>query len=481
MKTLSTIREEQTPGETGVEASKGALLQQLRVAAKPGTLRFRFQHGISWNIIGAIINNGSNFLTNIAIANLLGRELFGQYGMLQSTLATFVGIAQAAGGITATRYVAEFRATNRERAGRVLGLCTATTAITGIVSTTLILLCSPWLATTTLRSSFLTRPLQIAAGVVFFTVVNAYQMGALAGLESYREWAIANGLQGPAQLAICSFLAWRWGLQGAVLGLLATAVIRWGVLHLTLVREAKKQDIHVHYSGIWEERTILYRFALPAALSSLSAAPAIWFGNALLARQTGGYSQLALFSAALNLKSVVMFLPILVNNVGVSLLNNQRGESHEGRYRTVFWANMLLTGSTALVGAILAAVFGQPLLKLYGKTFSEAQSILSLLMCVAVIEAVAMAFYQVIQSKEKMWLSVGLISLPRDLLFVFLSYWLIPINGAWGLSVAYAVAWCVYLIVAASITLSLGLSLRASHSSPQNPLFVSALEVDPEI
>ena len=460
LKTLSTIREEQTPGETGVEASKGALLQQLRVAAKPGTLRFRFQHGISWNIIGAIINNGSNFLTNIAIANLLGRELFGQYGMLQSTLATFVGIAQAAGGITATRYVAEFRATNRERAGRVLGLCTATTAITGIVSTTLILLCSPWLATTTLRSSFLTRPLQIAAGVVFFTVVNAYQMGALAGLESYREWAIANGLQGPAQLAICSFLAWRWGLQGAVLGLLATAVIRWGVLHLTLVREAKKQDIHVHYSGIWEERTILYRFALPAALSSLSAAPAIWFGNALLARQTGGYSQLALFSAALNLKSVVMFLPMLMNNVGTSLLNNHRGHANRLKYRHIFWTNAILTGIAVLGGAIFIAAFRNPLLRWYGKTFPEGREILLLLLCSAVIETVAMSFYQIIQSEEKMWLSLVAVMLPRDLALAGFAYWLTPTYGAVGLGFSYVLAWILCSTVVFVAVAQIGIGRR---------------------
>src|ERR1700758_2943204 len=87
------------------------LLGQVGLLSEPDTLRGRFQRGISWNITGAILNNGANFLTNIAIANLLGREIFGQYGMLQSTLMTFVGIAQAAGGITATKYVAEFRST----------------------------------------------------------------------------------------------------------------------------------------------------------------------------------------------------------------------------------------------------------------------------------------------------------------------------------------------------------------------------------
>ncbi len=49
---------------------------------------------------------------------------------------------------------------------------------------------------------------------------------------------------------------------------------------------------------------------------------------------------MALFSAALNLKNVVIFLLILLNNVGTSLLNNQRGQRDRLNYRKVFWTNM---------------------------------------------------------------------------------------------------------------------------------------------
>jgi len=455
--------------------------RRLELFSKPGTLRGRFQRGIYWNVVSAILNNGANFVTNIAIANLLGREIFGEYGMIQSTLMTFVGIAQAAGGITATKYVAEFRSSNKERAGRVLGLCSATTFATGAFATVLILLSAPWLASTTLKASSLTRPLEIASAVVFFTVVNAYQMGALAGLESYRGSALANGLQGPIQLGICSLSAWWWGLQGATLGLLVTAALRWLILRLVLKREAHRQGIFLGFTGLWQERSILFRFALPAALGGLSAGPAIWLGNTFLVRQPAGYSQLALFSAALNLKSVVMFLPLLLNNVGMSLLNNQRGENNEQRYRKVFWTNMFLTVGTALLGAGFIGIFGRHLLRLYGKTFPEGQHILFLLLLVAVIEAVGLAFYQVIQSREKMWLSVGLISLPRDILFVLLSYWLVPLNGALGLSIAYAVAWLVYVIVAIAIVVSLGLTLRGVEPLRQAPQLAGVLGGDSEL
>lgn len=471
-----------TPVE-GIELlqTTAKLPQQLRLSSDRGTLRRRFERGIGWNVTGAILNNGANFLTNIAIANLLGREIFGQYGMIQSTLMTFVGIAQAAGGITATKYVAEFRSNNKERAGRILGLCSATTLVTGALATLLILLSAPWLATTTLKASFLTRPLQIASAVVFFTVVNAYQMGALAGLESYREWAVASGLLGPIQLAICSWSAWRWGLQGAVVGLLATAAARWWILHLALKREANRQCIVLSFSGLWRERSILFRFALPAGIGSLSAAPAIWLANTFLAQQPAGYSQLALFSAALNLKNVVMFLPLLLNNVGMSLLNHHRGENDERRYQKVFWTNVLLTGSAAVVGAGIVGILGRPLLRLYGKTFPEGQHVLSLLLLVAVIEAVAMAFFQIIYSEEKMWLSLLGIMFPRDISLVLIAYELVPLYGALGLGLAYMASWLLCATIIFCAVSSIGLAPWATKATLRRFLPAGVFEENSEL
>ena len=60
------------------------------------TLRARFQSGVFWSVTAALASSGFNFVLNIAIARLLGRETFGQFGIVQSTIATVSGIAQLA-------------------------------------------------------------------------------------------------------------------------------------------------------------------------------------------------------------------------------------------------------------------------------------------------------------------------------------------------------------------------------------------------
>lgn len=428
-------------------------------------LRARFQRGISWNVGGAVITHGANFVTNVVIANILGREVFGQYSIVQSTLLAFGGIAQAAGGITATRYVAEFRSRDKEKVGRVLALCFATTVITGTIATLVVLALSPWLANTVLKSPFLARPLRLAAAVVVLTVVNAYQVGAIAGLESYRSFAFASAIQGPLQLAICALSAWLWGLEGAVLGLAATAFARCLIFYLTLKKEAEKQQIIPRVLGFWKERPILMQYVLPAALSGLTAGPALWFGNTVLVRSSHGYSQMAIFSAALNLRSVVMFLPILLNNVGFSLLNNHKGERDHARYRRIFWANLGAIFLAVLCGALCVALAGPYLLRLYGRNFSDGYPVLLILLFSAVVEASSMAFYVIVQSQDKMWISFWGIVLPRDFALATAAFYLASGYGAIGLAFAYVLS----AAVAASATLiavsRIGLDPRSARAS----------------
>ena len=89
------------------------------------SIRGRFVSGITWNVVSAAFIQGSVFLTNVAIANILGREVFGEFGMIQNTMLIVAGIAQMSMGVTATKYIAEFRSNDKARAGRILGLCSS--------------------------------------------------------------------------------------------------------------------------------------------------------------------------------------------------------------------------------------------------------------------------------------------------------------------------------------------------------------------
>ena len=438
------------------------------VVTVPKSLRARLQTGIAWNLVGAAFNQGSTLVVNIIVANLLGRETFGEYAVIQSTLATTASIAAFGTGYTATKYLAEFRSTDKPRAGRIMALCSVTSATTACIAALVLLIGAPWLAANALKAPHLASALMIAAAVAFFNVMNWYQMGALSGLESYRALGVGGIISGSLYLAICTVAAYLGGLTGVLIGVATSAFIQWLLLNWLLRRESARQGIVSQYRDIGQEGTIIWKFALPTALPSFTTMPALWLASVFLVRQADGYTQMALYSAANNFRIIVLFLPNIVNNVGMSLLNYQKGLRDEDRYRKVFRANMALTVGSVVMGALAVVLFGPFLMGVFGKSFSQGFPVLLVLMLATLPEALWYLMSQVISSHEKMW-SLFLVGiLPRDACMVLLAYLLSSRGGAVGLASAYTISWLLALVVAIMLVGRIGLSASGRKDRPQS-------------
>ena len=94
----------------------------------------RLRQGIQWSALGTIINQGSTFIVSVIAARILGRETFGGYAIVLSTIVTLSNIAQLGMGYTTTKFVAELRETDRTRAGRVLGMGTVVSILAACLS-----------------------------------------------------------------------------------------------------------------------------------------------------------------------------------------------------------------------------------------------------------------------------------------------------------------------------------------------------------
>lgn len=422
----------------------------------------RFGRGVFWNLVGTGFAQGSVFLAAIVLARILGKEGFGEFGMIQSTLLTLTSIAQVSTGLTATKYVAEFRDADKARAGRVLGLCSVLTLATGVVAMALLLISAPWMAAHVLAAPHLATSLSISAAFVLFSVMNGYQVGALAGLESYKSISIYGAMLGVVHLAVCALGAVIWGLHGALAGMAVSALLRWAVYGIVLRSETGKHSITLQRREGLKEREILYKFALPAALAGLTTMPAIWLGNAFLVRQPNGFAEMGIYSAAINLRTIVLFVPVLFNSVSVSLINSHKGQKDNNLYKLAFLLNLKVTLVTALSGAILMWSCGEWAIGLFGADFvGKNITVMMLLMSISVVfEAVGIAVYQLIQSHAKMWLSFFAIALPRDVLIVVTAYFLTQRYGSAGLAGAYASGCLLALIIKVGLSYKMNLHNR---------------------
>jgi O-antigen/teichoic acid export membrane protein len=436
----------------------------LKTAAAPSSsIRSRMTWGVAWMTVGMASNQGSTLVVNIILARLLEQQAFGRYAILASTLAIAASLAQVATGYTATKYLAETRDHDKPRAGRILGMCTAVSLVMGALAAFVLFTAAHRLAEF-LADPDLMQSVRIVGGVVFFNAINGFLSGALAGFENYPALGKVGVVSGLSYVLLCTAGGAVKGIDGALVGALMSGAVQ-AILLAKLLRDSlRRWQIVVDLSSFLDERQAFSRFYVPAALTGVVTLPAIWISNALLARQVQGYEQLALFSAANSFRIMVLFLPNVLNAVGMSVLNNQRGAGQEASFRRLFWQNLATSGIIGLVGVLVVVVTGRWLIAAFGPNFSAAYGILLLLMVAALAESLAMAAFQVIQAHGQIWSSLLGIALPSYLTLVALTFLLTPTQGAFGLAWAYVGCWMLALSLNTFFAWRIGVWRNPSHS-----------------
>ena len=189
-------------------------------------IRDRLIKGTTLNLIAVMFNQGSTLIANFIVARILLKEGFGEYAMVQTTLLTMSVLSQFATGYTAAKYIAEFRCSNPQRAGRIMGLCAIVSIVMASVGSLLLVGIAPWLASEVLKAPHLKFALMIGSGFLLFSAINGYQTGALSGLEAFSSLAKAGIISGIMAVIVISLGAWWGGLNGTLAGLSLSAFVR---------------------------------------------------------------------------------------------------------------------------------------------------------------------------------------------------------------------------------------------------------------
>ena len=421
---------------------QGWLVAKHRELFPAGSLRARFTLGIVWSLAGAVVSRGFLLAASVVCARFLGKEGFGALGMIQSTAGMFGIFAGLGLGLTATKYVAEFRRQDPARAGRILALSASAAFVFGCMITVLLILLAPFLATKVLATARLAAPLAVGSGLVFFGAMNGAQTGALAGFEAFKTIARVNILSGVASFPLIVLGVWRGGLNGAVWGSVAALGINWALNNRALHRECASANISYEFATCHRELSILHRFSLPAFLASIVVGPAIWVCNALLVHQPEGYAELGIYTAADKWRLLILFVPTSVFAMVLPVLSNLYGEGDGAGFRKVFRANLQLNTSLGLLAALLIAALAAPIMAIYGGSFRAGRFVLIVLAFSALPEALNSILGQPLIAAHRMWWRFAF-DLLLVAVLVGLAWRLIPKWGALGLAASYGLAYAV--------------------------------------
>ena len=410
------------------------------------TFRERLLSGFSWNVLSAVALQGSVLVSTIIVARLLGLQSFGAYAVLVAMVMMIATVAQSGTGLVATKYVAEFLATDPARVGRLLTMCRVLTLATGTLAAVLVIAAADLIGGSVLGRPELVPQVRLIALATLFQVSVAYQFGALQGFGAFRELSRAGVLAGIGHIAFTAVGAWAGDISGATIGFVLASAFRMGVFAWTLKGVCRSHGVADRALVAREEFRLVWRFGLPAGLAGFVTMPCLWFVTVLVARLPDGLALVAMFSVAHQVRLAVLQLPSLLNAVSFSLLSRLKGQNASADFRSVFWSGVGVSmGFAACVVAVLILA-AEPVLGLYGRGFEGGRRVLVLLLVSALPEILATSFYQLIQSAGRMWHSLFLIAIPRDLLYLALAAVFLPTHGVAAAASAYLAAHLVGLV-----------------------------------
>ncbi|PQP34604.1 polysaccharide biosynthesis protein [Desulfobacteraceae bacterium SEEP-SAG9] len=364
--------------------------------------------------------------------------------MIQSTVGMFGVFAGFGLGLTATKHVAEFRQSDPERAGRIIGLAGLFTMLTGGVMAIGLLVFATWLAEHTINAPHLAGVLSIGALILFINALNGAQTGALSGFEAFKTIAHVSLFVGLISFPVLVCGAYFGGLTGAVWALAINRGFNWLLNHLALRKEARRYSVPFSFRDCGREWPVLWRFSLPAALTGALVGPVNWVCGALLVNQPDGYGEMGIFSAANQWYALLMFLPGMLGRVVLPVLSEKLGQNNTKQsMKTLVLA--IKTNLLIVVPLIVVASITSPyIMSFYGEGFSDGWPTLVVVIMTAGLVAVQAPVGQIIAASGKMWIGLAM-NFGWAIIFI-VSTKLLLVHGSLGLACARAVGYFFHSI-----------------------------------
>lgn len=399
--------------------------------------RLRFARGMFWSVAGAVSSRAVGLLASIIVARILGKKGFGELGVVQSTTNMYMTFAQFGIGMMITKYVAEFRKTNPERAGRAIAMSTILAVVSGCIVGLVMVATSAW-AARLLAAPQLQFAIAISAAALLLITTNEVQNGVLNGLEAFKRRSTILFAAAIAGFPITVIGAFFFGLIGAVCGLIASQALVLVLSQQAVQKESSAAGISIRWREFRKEAGVLIRFSVPMLLVGAVYMPSTWIANMILVNTPGGYAEMGVFSAADRWRTAILFLPTLLGGVTLPMLSSLQSKEDFGKYQSVLLANIKFSVLASLAVAAPVALVAPWIMKSYGPGFREGSWVLITLCATAVAFAAFWIVNQSLLSRGHV-MTIFYINLGWAVTLLT-SEWLLRRNGAKGLAFAYLLA-----------------------------------------
>lgn len=421
-------------------------IKELLNKIKASDIGSRIASGAFWSFTGTAAAKFLVLVSSIICAHILTKQEYGEFGMVRSTISMFVVFGTAGLGLTATKFISEYKEKHKERIASIYLLTNGFAIITGLIVTVLVLVLAPYLADNTLNAPHLVSSIRVGAILLFITIINGAQGGTLAGVEDFKAIAINTLIGSVAESAFMLLGAYYMGVLGAVLGYGVGFIALYVANYISIRKDLNKIGVMVVISSFnKKDLSLLYKFSLPAALCSIVVSPTIWIVKTFLAKESG-FDELAIFEAADQWKIMILFIPTAVSQVVLPILSSIVGVD-KSKFWKVLNLNLYLNSGIALVMAIVISCLSPFIMQLYGKAYVSDYWVLIILAISTIFSSMANVIGLAISSRSKMWTGFLFNCLWALMVIGFARLFTNMEMGARGLALSFTISYAIHTVL----------------------------------
>jgi O-antigen/teichoic acid export membrane protein len=374
-----------------------------------------------WSLFGNVIFRGLFLISGIIIARFLGKDIFGEYGIIKSTIISIATFSTFGFGYTATKYVSEFKNNNPDKLKSIIYYSTKITLFVSSVVAILLFLSASYVAETILGAKHLNVSLRILAILVVFNSLTTLQVGILSGYGKFKEMAFVNFFVGATMFVLSVVLTYLYDLNGALIALLITQILNWG-LHFRIVNKNIPDNI-LSFNKDNEFLKEVIKFSVPVALQEVLYSAMFWLSSFLLVKHSS-YGELGLYNASMQWNAIILFIPGILRNVVLSHLSEVQNDrpQHTRVMRITLTINFLMT----FIPAILVLLMSGFIARIYGASFEGLSKLIGVAVFSTIFVSISNVYAQAYMSKGMNWMMFAF-RFVRDvgsilLFLIFLKY-----------------------------------------------------------
>jgi len=278
-------------------------------------LQTKIANGVIWSFFGTFISRGFLFLTTILITNVVSLKEYGEIGIIKSIIITFSMFSIASFGVTATRYISIYKEKDLKKVTRILSLTYFSTILISLVIFLLINIFSKQFAREVINNESFIIETVIISFAIFFSALNGFQNGALAGFEKFKSISIVNIVNGLLAIPILYFSTLYYGVLGFCFGMAILFLLLFLYSSYFLRKAMIENEVRFNFKDIKSEIKVIKKFSIPSFLGGFIISPTILICNNILVKSNNGFIQMGIYEAAFNFSIVAMTFNSMVGQV----------------------------------------------------------------------------------------------------------------------------------------------------------------------